>query len=53
MNTVNMDDGKMSGSMGDRIRQRQAKAAKEQHSKQYEHQIKKRREAYLKDKQAH
>ena len=52
MNTVN-EDGSMSGSMGDRIRQRQAKAAKEQHSKQYEHQIKKRRDAYLKDKQSY
>ena len=52
MNTVN-EDGQLSGSMGDRIRQRQAKAAKEQNSKQYEHQVKKRREAYLKDKQAY
>ena len=52
MNTVN-EDGSMSGSQGQRIRQRQAKAAKEQNSKQYEHQVKKRREAYLKDKQAY
>ena len=52
MNTVN-EDGQMSGSQGQRIRQRQAEAARNENKKQYEHQIKKRREAYLKDKQAH
>ena len=50
MNTVN-EDGSMSGSQGQRIRQRQAEAARDANKKQYEHQIKKRREAYLRDKQ--
>ena len=52
MNTVN-EDGSMSGSQGQRIRQRQAEAARIENKKQYEHQIKKRRDAYLKDNQAY